>query len=234
MTLDVAPPGLAATRDALHSVAEQVLAPARVQATGNEIALEPRAGGVGTPDFPGGGWVAFAGNSLLVAGPDGRASEHLMTSLRVAGLATGLDTADQLPDDPLVIDLAAAAFLGEVYAFADNALQELRAEAAPGDDASPIRLWPEHFDIAYEQGDEAAGERAGYGVSPGDEEHPEPYAYVTPWAGPAGAAELWNATSFTGADLGWSELAAAEHPDQALLEFWRIRRDVLARASRPA
>jgi hypothetical protein len=39
MRLDSAPPDLARTREALHAIAEQVLAPARVRATGTEIAL---------------------------------------------------------------------------------------------------------------------------------------------------------------------------------------------------
>jgi hypothetical protein len=227
MPLEPAPPGLSRTRDALHAVAEQVLAPARVQATGNEIALQARSGGVGTPDFPDGGWLAFAGGSLLVGTPDG-STGHPLTSLRAAGLAAGLTSAGDLPDDPLSVDVAAADFLGSVFAFAEQALLHLRAEATASDDASPIRLWPEHFDIAYEQGDEAAGKSAGYGVSPGDELHPEPYAYVTPWAAPQGPGDLWNATAFTGAELSWSEIVAAEQPDQALLRFWRVRRDAIA------
>lgn len=225
--MNPAPPDLAATRVALHSVAERVLAPARVQATGNEIALEPRAGGVGTPDFPDGGWVAFAGNSLLVSTAGGRAHEHLLVSLRGAAQAAGLTTADELPDEPLDIGLDAAMFLGDLYAFAENALEALRDEAQHSDDASPIRLWPEHFDIAYEQGDEAAGKRAGYGVSPGDTEHPEPYAYVTPWAGAVGDPALWNATAFTGAELGWADIVGASDPLAKLLGFWRARRDAI-------
>ena len=55
------------------------------------------------------------------------------------------------------------------------------------------------------------GARATYGFSPGDEHHPEPYAYVGPWtAQPPG--ELWNATGFAGAELGYAELLASEDP----------------------
>jgi hypothetical protein len=35
-----------------------------------------------------------------------------------------------------------------------------------------IQLWPSHFDIALELGDEAGGGRANYGFSPCDDEHP--------------------------------------------------------------
>src|ERR687884_377608 len=38
-----------------------------------------------------------------------------------------------------------------------------------------------HVDVAIELGSEERGQRAAYGGSPGDEEHPEPYLYVAPW-----------------------------------------------------
>ena len=46
-------------------------------------------------------------------------------------------------------------------------------------------LWPEHFDVGY------ALDEVNYGVSPGDDGHPEPYAYVGPWQPREGA--FWNA-----------------------------------------
>lgn len=226
MPLPAAPADLPRTRRALHRVAEDVLSPRRVQATGNEIALTvPDGGGVGTPAFPDGGWVRIRGTDLLVGAPDGTVTTAPLTSLRAAGAAAGLDGAAALDDAPLAIDPGAAAFLGEVFAFAAGALEALREDA--GADASPIRLWPEHFDLAYEEGEEAAGRRAGYGLSPGDEDHPEPYAYVTPWAGPVGDPALWRATGFIGAQLAWADLAAAADPQAAVLAFWRERRAAL-------
>lgn len=219
------PVDLAATRNALHAVAEHVLAAVRVQATGNEIALAARDGGVGTPDLPGGGWVGFTRGDLVVVGADGAVVRTPLTTLRAAGRAAGLHAADALDDEPLGIDADAAAFLDDVYAFADSVLNRLHDEA---EDASEIRLWPEHFDIAFEQGDEAAGRRAGYGVSPGDDSHAEPYAYVTPWTPPPPDASLWNATGFTGAELRWSAIAAEVDPAGAVLAFWRTRRDALS------
>ena len=41
-------------------------------------------------------------------------------------------------------------------------------------DPSEIHLWPEHFDIAFED------QEVTYGGSPGDENHDEPYLYVAP------------------------------------------------------
>ena len=46
-------------------------------------------------------------------------------------------------------------------------------------------LWPEHFDVGY------ALDEVNYGVSPGDDGHPAPYAYVGPWTLRDGP--FWNA-----------------------------------------
>jgi hypothetical protein len=218
------PPTYTTTREALHLVAEQVVAPARTKATGNEIALEVRAGGFGTPPFPDGGWVAVDGDLLVCTAADGTVHEHRLTTLHAAVEWAGLDA--DASDRPLHVDPVAADVLGAVYAFADGALRTLRAEASPAAAPSPIRLWPEHFDLAYEEGDEAAGQRAGFGVSPGDDEHAEAYAYVSPWTAPP-ADPLWNATAFPGAELAYADLLAAADPAAAVLDFFRARRDAL-------
>ena len=76
-----------------------------------------------------------------------------------------------------------------------------------------------------------AGLRANYGLSPGDDEHPEPYFYVGPWsAKPEG--ELWNANGFTGAELPYAELAAAPDPVAAAVEFGLERRRALSGGKR--
>jgi hypothetical protein len=223
VSLPAVPSTLQATREALHQLAEQVLAPARTQATGNEIALEVRAGGFGTPHFPDGGWVAVVDGLLQVGRADGDPVLHEVTSLRAAGVAAGLQDAGTLPDDPLDVDPNAMHLLADVFAVADGALRTLREEATDGAAPSPIRLWPEHFDVAYEEGLEAREQRAGFGVSPGDEDHAEPYAYVTTWV-PQPDGPLWNATAFPGAELLYAELRAADDPEAALLAFWRERR----------
>lgn len=220
------PSTLVATRTALHALAEHVVAPARTQATGNEIALEPCPGGFGTPRFPDGGSVAALGNQLQVITADRTTTLHPLTSLQAAGRAAGLQDVEALALDPLAVDPSAAHLIATLFAFANEALGVLRGEAAPAGAPSAVHLWPEHFDLAYEEGDEAAGQRAGYGVSPGDAEHPEPYAYVGPWTAPP-AGPLWNADAFPGAELGYAELHAAADPLAAVLAFFRTRRDAL-------
>jgi hypothetical protein len=223
MALHRAPPDLARTREALHAVAEQVLAPARVRATGSEIALEAIPGGFGTPTFPGGGRVRVQGAELVVEAADGSERRASITTLRAAGRLAGVE-ADELSGDGLEIDPRAADFLGAFYAFANAELERLRADA---EDPSPIHLWPEHFDLAFDAGDEAAGQRATYGASPGDEEHAEPYLYVGPWRTPA-PSEIWNAYGFTGAELAWAELVMDADPRAAAREFWNAARDALS------
>ena len=223
MRLHSTPPDLARTRAALHAIAEQVLAPARVRATGNEIALETTPGGFGTPPFPAGGRLRVQGAELVLEAADGGERRAPITSLRAAARLAGLD-ADELSGDALDVDPRTAGFLGAFYAFADAQLQSLRANA---ERPSPIHLWPEHFDLAFDAGDEAAGQRATYGASPGDDDHPEPYLYVAPWRTPA-PSEIWNAHGFTGAELAWAELVIDADPRAAALDFWRAARDALA------
>jgi hypothetical protein len=91
-----------------------------------------------------------------------------------------------------------------------------------------VQLWPEHFDLAVELGNEEAERRATLGGSAGDESHPEPYLYVAPWtARPFG--DLWKAKGFPGAEMPYSELVAADDQRGAALEFFRVRLAALNR-----
>ncbi|HMC06387.1 MAG TPA: hypothetical protein VKG89_03235 [Solirubrobacterales bacterium] len=224
------PASFAATRDALHRVAEELVAPARKPH--NEIALRQTPGGFGTPEFE------FEGRQLQVrvAGPelvldrDGQESRTALTSIAEVAelLGPGL-LPDGMPADrtPLRIDPEAAARLADFYAFAAEVLERSREELQAGARPSELNLWPEHFDIAYEAGDEDAGMRANYGASPGDGDHPEPYVYVGPWTAEV-SGELWNATAFSGAELSYSELLSVDRPASGALEFLRSRSEALA------
>lgn len=206
-----ADPTLATTRRSLHALAAQVIAPLRVQATGNEIALRPRPGGFGTPDLPEGGWVGTDGTDLVRVDADGARGTTRITSLLEAADFVGLDdAASALTDAPLEVHAGAAEILSEVWASGDEALR------AFVESAEPI-LWPEHFDIAVEH------DEATYGVSPGDDDHPEPYAYISLWSPPAdlqtGPSTFWNAVGFTGAERPWT------NDVDELVAFFRAGRD---------
>jgi hypothetical protein len=225
MQLQAISDSFASTREALHRVAEELVAPARKPH--NEIALRQTPGGFGTPPFEFEGrriQVRVEGAALVLAS-DGEERRADLTTLADGAPLLGPELLpDGMPGDsrPLRVDPVAAARLADFYAFAAEVLERLRsglpAEAEPSD----IDLWPEHFDIAFEAGSEAAGLRANYGASPGDEQHPEPYLYVGPWTA-AVEGELWNATGFAGAELGYGELLAAEDQRAAATEFFESR-----------
>ena len=220
-------PGFALTRAALHRVAEQIVAPARKP--DNEISLRATPGGFGTPPFEHLGverQVRVDGVELVysVAGAETRAP---LSSLAGAAELVGelLPDGAELDPEPLDLDPRAAAALGAWFELGATVLERLRTDAAATGSPTLARLWPEHFDIAIESGDEGTGRRANYGFSPGDDDHPEPYAYVGPWREVAG--EPWNASGFNGAELGYAELVAAADPHQRALDFCRALREAL-------
>ncbi len=226
MRLEPLPAGFVTTRDALHRVAEQIVAPARKP--DNEIALEATPGGFGTPPFEVDGralQVMVAGAELVVVEDGAERRAPLTTLAEAAGFVGAELFYDGAPTDrkPLEIDPVGARRLGDLYGFAAEALERLRAGLDDAAEPSSINLWPEHFDIAFEAGAEATGRRANYGVSPGDEVHAEPYVYVGPWTAPP-EGELWNASGFVGAELSYAELAAAADPIGAAVAFMDVRR----------
>jgi hypothetical protein len=219
------PPTFAATRDALHRVAAEILAPACKPH--NEIALRATPAGFGTPefDFEGAKWQVRVERANLVAAKGGEERKAPLTTLAAAAEFIGKDSfPDGMPSDgaPLEIDEAAAIALGDWFAFGDGVLSTFREGLPPEMNASDINLWPEHFDVALEAGSEDDGKRANYGASPGDENHAEPYLYVGPWSAPV-EGDLWQASGFKGAELTYAELVGAEDQREAAHEFFAKR-----------
>lgn len=220
MSTDASAPSLVATRNALHAVAEHVLAAALHAATGR-IGLRVTPGGFGTP------WYATADDGRrrirvegtdLVVDEEGGAAEPRRAPLTTIGGAAALVGIEPggpagvytlqtplVPDAVLAIDPAAAQVLAEVFAAGDEALARLAGDLP--DDGGGAQLWPEHFDLGL------SAEEVNYGVSPGDEGHDDPYVYVGPWTPRSG--EFWN-ESF-GASRPWNEVRDAE----SMLEFFR-------------
>jgi hypothetical protein len=131
-------------------------------------------------------------------------------------------------DAPLVIQREAAELLGDWFGFGTSVLEQLRAETPGGLDEARLQLWPEHFDLSIELGDESAGARGSFGASPGDDEHPEPYLYVTHWS-EVPPDPFWNDEHFDGASLPFAALVAAEDQRATALAFFRHGRAVLDR-----
>lgn len=171
------PTTLSVTRDALHAVAELVLAGAQHTACGR-ITLAVRADGFGTrfdPDLrvEGTDLVGAFGRTTL----DGATARSLCAAAGV-GLAdlSGVyaDGAALGPDDVLRVDAGAVEELTRAWWLGHQALSEVS-------DVEPI-LWPEHFDVGVSVGE------VNLGVSPGDAYLGVPYAYVGPWTVPQGDA----------------------------------------------
>ncbi len=228
MRLPPLPAGFARTRESLHVLAEDVIKPAREQTSG-EWTLTPTPGGFGTPPFGEDSQVRVEGTDLVVreGGIERRAPiESPAAAAELVGPGLLPDGLEGLSADPLEIDPAACEALAAAYSLAAEALDRIRGAAGAGDSPTEPTLWPEHFDLAIEIGEEAAGRRANYGLSPGDENHAEPYFYVGPWSAPP-EGELWNASGFSGAELGYREMAASEAPVELAVEFCLTRRRAL-------
>jgi hypothetical protein len=221
------PAQLVATRQALHKVAEHVVSPTRRRANG-KIGLRYTYGGFGTPFFGADVQIRVVADVLVVQLGE-RIQHGRLTTLEDAAEFIGFDlTRYDLAgaDRPLQIDFEASRFLGDWFGLATSVLQQLRTETPLGLLSSQVQLWPEHFDVAVELGSERERRRATYGFSPGDDTHEEPYIYVAPWEGVPND-ELWNATGFRGAELGYRELLQAHDQRAMALAFLRERRDAL-------
>lgn len=189
---------LTASRDALHRVAEQVLAAELYRHTGR-IGLRPTPGGIGTPTFIVDGTtrqLRVEGLDLVLVQGDERASWPLSTiqdAGRQLDLVPGAPDVYQAvtpyePDRPLDLDADAVRVVAEWFAVGADALERFAATHGGADPSRP-QLWPEHFDLAISIGE------VNYGVSPGDDPHPVPYAYVGPWTVPPDAGQdgsWWN------------------------------------------
>jgi hypothetical protein len=220
--LEAVPAPLAATRDALHSLAEHVISPARARANG-KIGLRFTDNGFGTPFFADDIQLRVVGDRLIVQTRERERSAPITTLGEMAAhVGSELLPAMIADSERLDIDLESSAFLGDWYGFGASVLEELRARVPNELEPSRVQLWPEHFDLAVELGAERDGRRVGYGASPGDELHPEPYLYVVPWS-QVSASELWQATAFRGAELPYTTLLLADNQRATALRFFNER-----------
>ncbi|MFN2494870.1 MAG: hypothetical protein ABR608_03035 [Pseudonocardiaceae bacterium] len=221
---------LPATRDALHRLAEHVLAAARYAATGR-IGLVPAKGGFATPPFgPEPTVLAMDIDEFVVT----RAGQERRTRIRTvaqaaefAGIKPGAPEQVYQPatplelDAPLRIDPVVARLLAEWFELGARALAAFATEV-PDDKPTGAQLWPEHFDLAI------TAARVNYGVSPGDAAIAEPYLYVGPFDGPPANGDVFWNTPF-GAALGIHEVISVKRA----VEFFHAGRDRLGAAVSP-
>jgi hypothetical protein len=175
---------LVAARRQLHAVAENFIAGPQYRRYGT-IRLR-----VGPDGFAGVALgVAVQGTTLVWASGSMPLAGSVADVIAESGVDVGPAPADVYPaaaplhpGDVLDIDPDAAAIILRTLYAGHLAARQI----APQED--PV-LWAEHFDVGI-----AAGE-VNYGVSPGDDAHPLPYAYVGPWdigTHPRSGA-VWNA-----------------------------------------
>lgn len=107
------------------------------------------------------------------------------------------------------------------------------------EEASPIGIWPHHFDLAmlWLPGDKVIGQdpnneeyadkQMNFGFTFGDDGIPEPYFYITAYPLPEAFAALelppgteWQSEGFTGAVLTYRRLLDASDPGAYLLRLW--------------
>jgi hypothetical protein len=121
---------------------------------------------------------------------------------------------------------ALADALAELAAWFSNANASLerikQAYEAKKLEASPVRCWPHHFDLAtlisLETGGGEQARSVNAGLSPGDEHYGEPYFYVSPYPYPD-RAKLpplpkighWHTEGFTAAVAPASRIIAAKN-----------------------
>lgn len=223
--LEPLPDSFLATREALHALAEHVIAPARYRVDGH-IGLVATPGGFGTPKFGDDEGVRVDGTELVHERP-GSTRRVAITTLDAAaqflGIPVGAPTevykpaTTVAPDASLPVALDSARALASWIEFATSLLDELR-DIYPAQSPSAVQLWPEHFDLSCDLGDSDAGSRANYGASPGDGAITEPYLYVGPWDASRKTGALGRYA--WGAALTYSELNAAPQPRAAGLEFF--------------
>ncbi|HEY2298369.1 MAG TPA: hypothetical protein VGH43_11620 [Jatrophihabitans sp.] len=184
---------LKATRDALHQIAEHVLAAAQYRETGT-IRLHVVAGGFETVRDVNGGRLGVVDGRLVVGDPVGGRNTGLSTvaaAAEFAGITPGLPAAAYraatafTPDADLSIHQDSVRLLGGWYELGDAALREFAERIGEG--AQQPTLWPEHFDLGL------TFDNVNYGASPGDGHFANPYLYVGPHSGPPRRDSFWNA-----------------------------------------
>ena len=120
-------------------------------------------------------------------------------------------------DQPFTIERADD--LKELKAWFANAVLFLQPLAEGRSDASPVRCWPHHFDIATllalrPDADPEKITSISVGMTPGDSRYKEPYFYITPWPYPKNTDTLpaldgggfWHTENWIGAVLTASQI----------------------------
>lgn len=245
--LPMLPPEFGATRDYVHDVSKVLgkLQQSFVKSAPHywHVGLRVVPGGLATQPMSVGGAVLVAEIDLALgeirlgaerwpladySGP--RLLQAVQTWAQAAGLVEAIEMPAFAPEPP-AYNAAAAGTLGHLLTWAGERLETVAA-TYPRDMASPVLLYPHHFDISavrfFEPAAAAPDEarQLGLGFSLGDDMIAEPYYYATLYPGaeqlntvalPPGAE--WVTAGFTGLVLRYSALQQVAHPDRVVEAF---------------
>jgi hypothetical protein len=185
------------TRIALHQLARFVLGE-ELKGTTDLVTLRIAPGGFGQPERLVDRLqrrLRVDGTSLVLQHGEHETWTDITTvaaACRLGGIAVRADV--PAPDAPLPVDAVHAATLAGFYAFVESVLVELRRRHRDDDPTIP-QLFPHHFDLAVTIAE------VNVGGSPGDDDHDEPYLYVSPWA--LQPSTRWNEP--WGASIPWTQ-----------------------------
>ncbi|MEO0554040.1 MAG: hypothetical protein AAF149_12605 [Bacteroidota bacterium] len=166
--------------------------------------------------------------------------DQVFEELRVALEIEGFDSSRLVKDSPYelperVVKLGRpfntidASALVELYSLAQNVLTEIFSGLPQ---ASEVRCWPHHFDLAtlvtiVPHEDRKQMKSIGFGFSPGDNGYDEPYFYLTPWPYPpkdqlyeTKPPAIWNTEGWTGGVLRAFEIDSGTK-EATVTEFFR-------------
>jgi len=215
----------------------------------------PVAGGLRAALWPAGLEVLLVGTDGATAGALPLAGQTLEAAYRwleetLGGLGAGLSASGLRRTDYEIPDHAVARGVpftepgpahAELARWFSNGRAVLAAASLGVEDPSEVRIWPHHFDLGAlvvlaTHPDGSLARSIGLGLSPGDDNYPEPYFYVSPWPYPEAtvlpelAAGHWHTAGFTSAILAADELVAAR-PDEQERQL-RAFLDAAVKASR--
>ncbi len=174
----------------------------------------------------------------------GQSPAELADTIAQVLLAAGVDR-HMVPATHFDEDLTFGAYspdqarqIWRVISFVSGALEEFRSGVR--EEASPIQLWPHHFDLAMlwlpgpkvpgqdPANEEYADKQMNFGFVFGDAGIPEPYFYITAYPMPETLRAIdlpgpacWQQEGFSGVVLSYAALNAQADPRAYLLDLWK-------------
>lgn len=169
----------------------------------------------------------------------GQSSGELSQTIDEFLAEAGVTDRPELAADSARFDYAPdqARLAGQAFHAIAAALTRLRARIP--EEASPLQVWPHHFDLSMiwlpgekifgqdPTDEENSDKQMNFGFTLGDADRPDPYLYVTAYPSPEAMTGLhlpagtrWITEGFTGAILPYATLINEADPDGYLQTLW--------------